>query len=92
VAIHTLMLGSSYFGAIGLSAAHWWRIGGLGLLVVGVFVVRSRYGWKLVGQEKWYVKAKQQSALEPRISDRRDRGVEQPCHESGDRPYGKDQQ
>jgi uncharacterized protein len=89
VVIHTFMLGSSYFGAIALSPGHWWRIGGLGLLVAGVFVVRSRYGWKLVGQEKWYVKAKQQWSLEQRIRDRRDRD-EPACHESSDRPYGED--
>jgi uncharacterized protein len=89
VAIHTLLLGSSYLGAIALSPAHWWRMVGLGLLVLGVFGVRSRYGWKLVGQEQWYVKAKQQWSLEQRIRDRRDRD-EPACHESSDRPYGED--
>lgn len=92
VAIHTLMLGSSYFGAIALSPAHWWRIGGLSLLLLGVLGVRSRYGWKLVGQEKWYVKAKQQLDSEQRISGQRDRDEQQPCHESGDRPYSEDSQ
>jgi uncharacterized protein len=85
VAIHTLLLGSSYFGAIGLGSGHWWRIGGLSLLVLAVLIVRSRYGWKLLGQEKWYVEAKQQLGL-----DQRDRD-EQPCHESGAGPYGEDQ-
>jgi hypothetical protein len=56
----------------------------LGLLALGVFVVRSRYGWKLVGQEQWYVRAKQQWGLAQRDRD------EPPCHESSDRSYGED--
>ncbi len=92
VAIHSLLLGSSYLGAIALSPAHWWRIWGLSLGVLGVFAVRSRYGWKLVGQEKWYVKAKQQLGMEQRIRIDRDRVEQQSCHESGDRSYGEDRE
>ncbi|MBE9029156.1 sulfite exporter TauE/SafE family protein [filamentous cyanobacterium LEGE 11480] len=59
VAVHALLLGSSYLGALTLSPNHWGRVVGLGLIVIGVMATRSRYSWKLVGQEKRYVKAKQ---------------------------------
>lgn len=63
VAIHALLLGSSYLGALSLSGHHWSRVIGLGLVVIGVLGARSRYGWKLVGQAKWYVPAKQSNPL-----------------------------
>ncbi len=82
VGCHALLNGSSYLGALTLSPAHWWRISGLLVMIVAVLSTRSRYCWKLVGQEHWYVKAKQQSLLDQQRS-----GRQQSCHEPGDRPY-----
>lgn len=82
VAGHALLNGASYLGALTLGPGHRWRIAGLLLVIVAVLSARSRYCWKLVGQEHWYVKAKRQSLPDQQRFDR-----QQSCHEPSDRSY-----
>ncbi len=55
VAIHTGLVGSSYLGEFQLTEAHWLRVIGLGGLIIGVFLARSRFVWSLLSLEKFYV-------------------------------------
>lgn len=78
---HSLLLGSSYFGALTLSSGQGWRVGGLIFGVVAVLGLRSRYGWSVVGQGKWYVSAQQRIRVE-QSGDRCD--DQSSCNDDGD--------
>jgi uncharacterized protein len=54
-AIHSLLLGSSYLGALTLSPMHWFRVMLLGLLTLMVFALRSRRLWQIFQRDNWYV-------------------------------------
>jgi uncharacterized protein len=54
-AIHSLLLGSSYLGALTLSPIHWFRVMLLGLLTLMVFALRSRRLWQIFQRDNWYV-------------------------------------
>ena len=55
VAIHTGLVGSSYLGELQLTRAHWLRVILLGVAIVGVLLLRSRFIWSLLSLEKFYV-------------------------------------
>jgi uncharacterized protein len=54
-AIHSLLLGSSYLGALTLSPMHWFRVMLLGLFTFMVFALRSRRLWQIFQRDNWYV-------------------------------------
>ena len=53
-AIHTVMVGSHYWGALSLSWQNQVQVGLLGAATVGVLLVRSRKIWSLFAIEKYY--------------------------------------
>ena len=55
VAIHTGLVGSSYLGELQLTSAHWLRVIGLGVAIVSVLLIRSRFIWSLLSLEELYV-------------------------------------
>jgi uncharacterized protein len=54
VTIHTLLMGSSYFGSLEWTIAHKLRGLGLGLAILAVLLLRSRRIWSLLSLEKFY--------------------------------------
>ncbi len=65
-AVHTLMVGSHYWGALSLTWQNQTQVGLLGAAVVMVLLVRSRKIWSLFSLEKYYVlpKSTSQKALD----------------------------
>jgi uncharacterized protein len=58
VAIHALLIGSSYFGALSLTTGHWIRVIILGLGIMLVLALRSAQCWQLLNQSHRYVSPK----------------------------------
>jgi uncharacterized protein len=54
-AIHTALVGSSYWGDLANGSSQTWRVVGLGVAVLGVLGVRSRPIWSLFALGKFYV-------------------------------------
>ena len=54
-AIHTVLIGSHYLGTLRLSWTNQLAVILLGIIIFGVFLVRSRHFWLYLGLEKFYV-------------------------------------
>ena len=54
-AVHTVMVGSHYWGALALSWQNQVQVGLLAAVTVGVLLMRSRKIWSLFSIEKYYV-------------------------------------
>ena len=75
-AVHTVMVGSSYWGALALTWHNQLQVGLLGLTVVGVLGVRSRRLWTLLSLEKYYAAPKTKAPKNLDASANSDR-----CHQ-----------
>jgi len=71
-AIHAVLIGSNYLGELALDREHQLRSIALGVTVLSVFLVRSRWVWSFVSREQFYVRSGQSS---PEILGDRDRNA-----------------
>jgi hypothetical protein len=53
-AIHTVLIGSHYFGGLQWTWGNQLRAVLLGIMTLGVLLVRSRFCWSLLALEKFY--------------------------------------
>lgn len=56
--IHTVLMGSHYFGDLDWAIANQLQTGALIALTVGVFLIRWRWVWSLLSLEKFYVSSR----------------------------------
>lgn len=54
--IHTVLIGSHYLGELGWSWENQLRAISIGMITLGVLLVRSRFFWSLLSLEKFYVR------------------------------------
>jgi sulfite exporter TauE/SafE len=52
--MHTVMIGSHYWGGLEWTGVHHWRTGAIAFLILLVFLLRCRWVWALLCVEKFY--------------------------------------
>lgn len=77
-AVHTVMVGSSYWGALALTWQNQLQVGLLGLAVAMVLAGRSRKIWTLLSLEKYYALPKTKTTN--RLDADANGGADDSCH------------
>lgn len=80
-AAHSILIGSHHLGTLQLNWSNYLLTGVVGVGVLGVLLVRSRWFWSCLSLEKWYVSPKTKSSDQSKLG----RNGEL-CCKSGDRP------